>query len=182
MADANVQRFARCIFLNFAWCVDSTVVSDYAALIRPTVATRLLHRLPVKVALNKKMMEQKLILIVEDDEKSRRLLADVLSHQGYDVAETDNAEDGLEVMRNRHPDLVLMDIHLPGMSGLDALRVLRAEEGIKGTKIVAVTASVMGNDRDKIKAAGFDGFEPKPINLKAFLATVKTLIALPAAG
>jgi two-component system, cell cycle response regulator DivK len=127
-------------------------------------------------------MEQKLILIVEDDEKSRRLLVDVLSNQGYDVAETDNAEDGLEVVRKRHPALVLMDIHLPGMSGLDALRVLRAEEGIKATKILAVTASVMGNDRDKIKAAGFDGFEPKPINLKTFLTTIKNLIAAPGAG
>jgi two-component system, cell cycle response regulator DivK len=127
-------------------------------------------------------MEQKLILIVEDDEKSRRLMVDVLSHQGYAVAETDNAEEGLEVVRKRHPALVLMDIHLPGMSGLDALRVLRAEEGIKATKIIAVTASVMGNDRDKIKAAGFDGFEPKPINLKAFLMTIKNLIAAPDAG
>ncbi len=123
-----------------------------------------------------------MILIVEDDEKSRRLLVDVLSHQGYDVAETDNAEDGLEVVRKRHPALVLMDIHLPGMSGLDALRVLRAEEGIKATKILAVTASVMGNDRDKIKAAGFDGFEPKPINLKTFLTTIKNIIAAPNVG
>jgi len=127
-------------------------------------------------------MEPKLILIVEDDEKSRRLMVDVLSHQGYEVAQVGTAEAGLDVMRQRHPDLVLMDIHLPGMSGLDALRQVRAEEAIKSTKILAVTASVMGNDRDKIKSAGFDGFEPKPINLKAFLATIARLLGAPHAA
>ena len=117
-----------------------------------------------------------LILIVEDDEKSRRLMVDVLSHQGYRTVETNNAEDGLEIVRRDHPALVLMDIHLPGMSGLDALHQIRADTHIKSTRILAVTASVMGNDRHKIKAAGFDGFEPKPINLKAFLKTVEELI------
>lgn len=116
-----------------------------------------------------------MILIVEDDEKSRRLMVDVLSHQGYRVVETNNAEDGIDIVRRERPALVLMDIHLPGMSGMDALREIRADESIKMTRIMAITASVMGNDRPKIKAAGFDGFEPKPINLKAFLSAVKEL-------
>jgi two-component system, cell cycle response regulator DivK len=117
-----------------------------------------------------------LILIVEDDEKSRRLMVDVLSHQGYRVAEANNAEDGIDIVRKSHPDLVLMDIHLPGMSGMDALKLIRADEEIKSTRIMAITASVMGNDRDKIKSIGFDAFEPKPINLKAFLSSVKLLV------
>ena len=116
-----------------------------------------------------------MILIVEDDEKSRRLMTDVLNHQGYRVLETDNAEDGIDIMRRERPDLVLMDIHLPGMSGMEALRVIRADDSIKTTRIMAITASVMGSERHKIKAVGFDAFEPKPINLKAFLIAVKEL-------
>jgi two-component system, cell cycle response regulator DivK len=127
-------------------------------------------------------METKLILIVEDDEKSRRLMADVLCHQGYAVEQVSTAEAGLNVMRERHPDLVLMDIQLPGMSGLEALRLLRDEQAIKSTKVLAVTASVMGNDRDKVRSAGFDGFEPKPIDLKAFLATIARLLAVPSSA
>ncbi len=122
-----------------------------------------------------------MVLIVEDDEKSRRLLSDVLTHQGYRVAEATNAEDGLALVRQHHPALVVMDIHLPGMSGIDALNVIRAEASIAATPVLAVTASVMGNDRDRIRLAGFDGFEPKPVNLRALLATVK-LLTTPAAG
>ena len=123
------------------------------------------------------MGEKKLILIVEDDEKSRRLLSDVLVHQGYTVAEASNAEDGLAITRERHPELVVMDIHLPGMSGLDALHVIRGEPAIAATPIVAVTASVMGNDRERIRNAGFDGFEPKPVNLRILLETIRQLTA-----
>jgi two-component system cell cycle response regulator DivK len=122
-------------------------------------------------------MDAQLILIVEDDEKSRRLMSDVLSHQGYRVMETDNAEDGLDIVRRDHPDLVLMDIHLPGMSGLDALGVIRSEETIAATRVLAVTASVMGNDLDRVRRAGFDGFEPKPVSLKLLLENVKRLVA-----
>lgn len=116
-----------------------------------------------------------MILIVEDDEKSRRLLSDVLSNQGYIVAEADNAEDGLALARATHPHLVLMDIQLPGMSGLDALGVIRGEPGLSTTPVVAVTASVMGSERERIRSAGFDGFHSKPINLRALLDTVGQL-------
>jgi CheY-like chemotaxis protein len=122
-------------------------------------------------------MEKTLILIVEDDEKSRRLMKDVLEHQGYAVIEAGECETGLDLIRSRHPKLVLMDIHLPGMSGLDAIKLIRAEEAIASTTVMAVTASVMGNVREKIEAAGFDGFEPKPINLPRFVETVKKLAA-----
>lgn len=121
-------------------------------------------------------MEKPLILIVEDDEKSRRLMKDVLEHQGYAVMETDQGEVGLDLIRKCHPQLVLMDIHLPGISGLEAIREIRGDAEIAGTPVIAVTASVMGNVREKIHAAGFDGFEPKPLNLKAFLGTIRRLV------
>ena len=117
-----------------------------------------------------------MILIVEDDEKSRRLMKDVLEHEGYAVMETDQAEIGLDLIRQCHPQLVLMDIHLPGISGLDAIREIRADAQIAKTRVLAVTASVMGNVREKIHAAGFDGFEPKPLNLKAFLGTIRKMV------
>ncbi len=121
-------------------------------------------------------MEKPLILIVEDDEKSRRLMKDVLEHQGYAVMETDQGEVGLDLIRKCHPQLVLMDIHLPGISGLDVIREIRADAQIASTQVLAVTASVMGNVREKIHAAGFDGFEPKPLNLKAFLGTIRRMV------
>ena len=121
-------------------------------------------------------MEKPLILIVEDDEKSRRLMKDVLEHQGYAVMETDQGEIGLNLIRKCHPQLVLMDIHLPGISGLDAIREIRGDAEIAKTPVIAVTASVMGNVREKIREAGFDGFEPKPLNLKAFLGTIRRLV------
>ena len=121
-------------------------------------------------------MEKPLILIVEDDEKSRRLMKDVLEHQGYAVMETDQGEIGLDLIRSHHPKLVLMDIHLPGIPGLDAIREIRADAAIAATKVIAVTASVMGNVRETIKEAGFDAFEPKPLDLKAFLGTIRRMV------
>ena len=117
-----------------------------------------------------------MILIVEDDEKSRRLMKDVLEHEGYSVMETDQGEIGLDLIRQCHPQLVLMDIHLPGISGMDAIREIRADAEIAKTQVLAVTASVMGNVRENIRAAGFDGFEPKPLNLKAFLGTIRRMV------
>lgn len=121
-------------------------------------------------------MEKPMILIVEDDEKSRRLMRDVLEHQGYAVMETDQAEIAIELIRKISPTLVLMDINLPGISGMDAIREIRSDQSIWKTPVVAVTASVMGNVREKIHDAGFDGFEPKPLNLKDFLGTIRKLV------
>jgi two-component system cell cycle response regulator DivK len=121
-------------------------------------------------------MEKPMILIVEDDEKSRRLMRDVLEHQGYAVMETDQGEIALELIRKLSPTLVLMDINLPGISGMDAIREIRNDRSIWKTPVVAVTASVMGNVREKIRDAGFDGFEPKPLNLKDFLGTIRKLV------
>jgi two-component system cell cycle response regulator DivK len=116
------------------------------------------------------------ILVVEDDEKSRRLMHDVLEHEGYDVVVAVDGEEGLDLIRSLHPALVLMDIQLPGMSGLDAVREIRAEAAIAATTVVAVTAAQSSTLDDDFQAAGFDGFQPKPLVLKQFLGTVRRLL------
>jgi len=117
-----------------------------------------------------------LILIVEDNDKNLKLVRDVLQVKGYATIEALNAEDGLVLARERKPDLVLMDIQLPGMNGIEALGVLRADPGTAAIPVVAVTASVMAQDRNKITEAGFDAYVGKPINLKEFLDTVRRVL------
>ena len=118
-----------------------------------------------------------LILIVEDNEKNLKLVRDVLQVKGYETIEAGTAEDGIRLARERRPDLVLMDIELPGMNGVDALHVLRGDPATAGIPVAAVTASVMPGDRSKIMAAGFDEYIGKPIELKSFLASVQSLLA-----
>jgi two-component system cell cycle response regulator DivK len=124
-------------------------------------------------------MTDELILIVEDDENSRMLARDVLQATGYRTAEAETAEDGLRLARGTHPDLILMDIQLPGMSGLDAIRHLRGDPATRDIPVMAVTASAMMHDRPRIMAAGFDGYQTKPISVKDFLEAVRTLLARP---
>jgi two-component system cell cycle response regulator DivK len=118
----------------------------------------------------------KLILIIEDNDKNLKLVRDVLQVKGYATVEAGNAEDGIALARERKPDLVLMDIQLPGMSGIDAIGVLRADPATAAIPVVAVTASVMPQDRNKITEAGFDAYVGKPINLKEFLDTVRSML------
>jgi len=117
-----------------------------------------------------------LILIVEDNEKNLKLVRDVLRVKGYATIEATNAEDAIALANARKPDLILMDIQLPGMNGIEALRVLRADSATAGIPAIAVTASVMQQDRNLITDAGFDGYVGKPINLKEFLDTVSTTL------
>ena len=116
------------------------------------------------------------ILIIEDNEKNMKLARDVLQAKGYATLEAVTGEDGVRVAIEKKPDLVLMDIQLPGINGIEALRQLRAESACARIPIVAFTASVTPTDRSQISAAGFDGFLSKPINLKEFLDTVKQLL------
>jgi two-component system cell cycle response regulator DivK len=118
----------------------------------------------------------KLILIVEDNDKNLKLVRDVLQVKGYATVEAGNAEDGIVLARERRPDLILMDIQLPGMSGIEAIGVLRAEPATAAIPVVAVTASVMPQDRNKITEAGFEAYVGKPINLKEFLETVRNML------
>ena len=120
-----------------------------------------------------------LILIVEDNDKNLKLVRDVLQVKGYATIEAGTAEDGIVLARERRPDLILMDIQLPGMNGIAAIGVLRADPTTAAIPVVAVTASVMPQDRNKITEAGFNAYVGKPINLKEFLDTVRSLLEIP---
>ena len=120
-----------------------------------------------------------LVLIVEDNEKNLKLVRDVLQVKGYETIEAVTGEDGVALARARKPDLILMDIQLPGISGIDALRTLRADPATAGIPAIAVTASVMQQDRKLITEAGFDAYLGKPLDLREFLATVKKILETP---
>jgi len=122
-------------------------------------------------------MANELILIVEDNDKNRKLARDVLQVKGYQTMDTDNAEDGIRLARERGPALILMDLHLPGISGIEALERLRSDPGTKRIPVIAVTASAMTEDNRKIIAAGFDGLQTKPIHVKDFVRAVVDTIA-----
>lgn len=109
-----------------------------------------------------------LILIVEDNEKNLKLARDLLRFHGFETIEATNAEDGIALAQERRPDLVLMDIQLPGMDGVSALQKLRQDTATASIPVVALTASVMKEDRERFDKAGFDGFITKPISVKAF--------------
>jgi two-component system cell cycle response regulator DivK len=117
-----------------------------------------------------------LILIVEDNQKNMKLVRDVLQAKGYTTIEAVTGEDGIRLAAERKPDLILMDIQLPGINGIEALRVLRANPETAAIPAVAVTASVMQQDRKHITEAGFDGYLGKPLNLKEFLETVRAIL------
>jgi two-component system, cell cycle response regulator DivK len=117
-----------------------------------------------------------LILIIEDNEKNLKLVRDVLQVKGYATLEAGTAEDGIPLAIEHKPDLILMDIHLPGMNGIEARKVLRGNLETEAIPVVAVTASVMQQDRNLITEAGFEGYIGKPINLQEFLATVRDVL------
>ncbi len=127
-------------------------------------------------------MAGELILIIEDNEKNRKLERDVLQFHGYAIAEAETAEEGLRLARESVPALILMDIQLPGMNGIEALAELRADPLTRSVPIIAVTASAMMQDRQKIMAAGFDGYQSKPINVKEFVAAVRHTLDQGAGG
>jgi two-component system cell cycle response regulator DivK len=117
-----------------------------------------------------------LILIVEDNDKNLKLVRDVLQVKGHATLEATTGEDGIRLAIERKPDLILMDIQLPGINGIDALRALRADPATSAIPVIAVTASVMQQDRKLITDAGFDAYVGKPINLKEFLDAVRTAL------
>ena len=127
-------------------------------------------------------MAGELILIVEDNDKNRKLERDVLQFHGYQIIEAVTAEDGLRLAGETPPALVLMDIQLPGMSGIEALAALRADPALRTIPVIAVTASAMTHDRQKILDAGFDGYQSKPISVKDFVGAVRRTLDARAGG
>ncbi len=122
-------------------------------------------------------MANELILVVEDNDKNRKLVRDVLTFKGYEIIEAETGEEGLRLARDRHPSLIMMDIRLPGIDGVETLRQLRAEEATRDIPVMALTASVMTADQQRITQAGFDACQAKPISVKDFMATVERLVA-----
>ena len=112
------------------------------------------------------MNDRALVLIVEDNPRNLKLARDVLEHAGYDTLAAGTAEDGLALALERHPDLVLLDIQLPGMDGVGALGRLRADPATADIPVIALTAFAMKADRERFLAAGFDRYVEKPLDVR----------------
>ena len=111
----------------------------------------------------------RIVLVVEDNARSRRLVADLLDLHGFDVVEAETAELGLDAARQKRPDLVLLDVQLPGMDGVGALQALRADPELASIPVVAVTAFAMRGDEDRFLSEGFDSYISKPIDVRTFV-------------
>jgi CheY-like chemotaxis protein len=121
-------------------------------------------------------MPSELILIIEDNEKNRKLVRDVLQVKGYKTIESETAEEGLKLAIEKSPSLILMDIQLPGMDGITALKHLRTDPETKTIPVIAITASAMTYNRVTMLAEGFDGYQTKPISVKDFLEEVRRVL------
>ena len=121
-------------------------------------------------------MAGELILIIEDNEKNRKLVRDVLNVKGYKTIESETAEEGLKLAIEKSPGLILMDIQLPGMDGITALKQLKTDPETKSIPVIAITASAMTYKRVTMLAEGFDGFQSKPISVKDFLEEVHRVL------
>ncbi len=121
-------------------------------------------------------MATEVVLVVEDDSKSRKLVRDLLTFKGYEIIEAVTGEEGVGLAQERRPSLILMDIRLPGIDGIQALGQLRADPSTRQIPVLAMTASVMSGDRQKVMDAGFDAFQSKPIKINDFMAAVEQLL------
>jgi CheY-like chemotaxis protein len=118
-------------------------------------------------------MADRQVLVVEDNEKNMKLFRDVLQASGYQTLEATTGEEAVEAATEHLPDLVLMDVQLPGMDGVTALGRLREDERTASIPIVALTAQAMAGDRERFLEAGFSGYISKPVNVAEFIGTVR---------
>ena len=114
----------------------------------------------------------KMILIVEDEPKNLTLLRDLLQVSGYSTIEATDGEQGVELAKSRKPDLILMDVQLPKMDGLEATRILKADTTTRNIPILALTSYAMKGDKERVLEAGCNGYLPKPFNIKELLKEV----------
>ena len=121
-------------------------------------------------------MADQLILIIEDNERNLKLVRDVLQFNGFQTAEARTAEDGLAMASASPPDLVLLDLQLPGIDGMEAFRQLRGSPPTAAIPVVAVTALAMKDDRERVLRAGFDGYLEKPISVRALPDQVRAFL------
>jgi two-component system, cell cycle response regulator DivK len=118
------------------------------------------------------------ILVVEDNMKNLKLVRDVLRHSGYDVFEAMTGEEGVRIAHEVAPDLILMDLQLPGIDGAEALRRIRAEATTRFVPVVAVSAFAMPEDRRRAFDSGFDGYVEKPISVRSLAQQVHDFLTL----
>ena len=117
-------------------------------------------------------MNNKTVLIIEDDNLNMKLVKTLLKIGKYQILEATEAETGIQLSREHHPDLILMDLQLPGMDGLEATRTIKKDTTTTNIPIVALTAHAMEGDEQKVMAAGCQGYIPKPIDTKSFLNSI----------
>ena len=117
-------------------------------------------------------MADKLILVVEDNEKNRVLFRDILQKRGYKIVEAETGEQAIMLLQKERPDLILMDIQLPGKDGITVTREIKANEATRDIPVLALTSYAMKGDRERMLEAGFDKYISKPINVGEFLNTV----------
>lgn len=122
-------------------------------------------------------MASKSILIIEDNSMNLKLIRDVLQIEGYETLEAETGETGVELARERHPAVILMDVNLPQMDGREAMKILKADASTRQIPIIAVTSLAMKGDRERLLAAGFDGYISKPIDIKELSRLVESYVA-----
>lgn len=121
-------------------------------------------------------MQDKKVLVIEDNELNMKLVVALLRIENFQVLMAFDAETGIRLARKQHPDLILMDIHLPGMDGLTATRLIREDKDLGDIPVVALTSYAMEGDEEKAYAAGCAGYIPKPIDTRSFLESVSKFI------
>ena len=114
----------------------------------------------------------KTILIVEDNELNMRLFTDLLQAHGYSTIQSLDGSDAIDLTRSNNPDLIIMDIQLPGMSGIEITKLLKADDELKDIPVIAVTAFAMKGDEERIMEAGFSAYVAKPVSVPSFLENV----------
>ena len=119
---------------------------------------------------------QKTVLIVEDNELNMKLFGDLLEAHGYATLKTGNGIEAIELARAHHPNLIIMDIQLPEVSGLDVTRWLKEDEDLRSIPVIAVTAFAMKGDEERIREGGCEAYLSKPISVAKFLETVRTYL------
>lgn len=131
---------------------------------------------------DERVVSRKKILIVEDNELSMKLANDLLEFQGYEILQATLGGDAIRITRESHPDLVLLDLQLSDMSGLEVARTLKADAATQAIPIVALTAFAMQGDEENARQAGCDGYITKPIRVREFLRTIETFLASSGGG
>jgi two-component system cell cycle response regulator DivK len=118
----------------------------------------------------------KSVMIVEDNELNMKLFNDLLRANGYRTFPMRNGHDALDALKEHRPDLIIMDIQLPEISGLEVTRRIKQDESLKSIPVIAVTAFAMKGDEERIRQGGCEGYLSKPISVASFIATVKSFI------